>query len=239
MFGLAGSTCTVWTPPSMSLYHQVGNIQEILCCEGQIEMLCNRISVDFKILRNINKPLGVRDAGILCSLRGRLVSQMFLKYPELRIKSCWRQLTQSKPDNWHLNLTNACFDIVCCLLAEAKRWNRFWHPAAVLLSGVYCFSHATQKVWTDVLIEAQDSLALWGQSQLYPHSRRLCNGRFDWDTAFPDKGISIQKHLWPASRESFTQDDPLPIRRGGRKQGAKGPLLVLSSAEDGDKIPES
>lgn len=46
--------------------------------------------MDFKIQtleKNLNKPLGVKDGGILCSLRGRLVSQMFLKYPELRIKS--------------------------------------------------------------------------------------------------------------------------------------------------------
>lgn len=70
--------------------------------------------------------------------------------------------------------------------------------------------------------------------RLYGHSRRLCNGRFDSDSVFPDKGISIQKCGWRASRESFTGDELVSIRRGGSKHAAHGIRRCYHPDEDGD-----
>lgn len=67
--------------------------------------------------------------------------------------------------------------------------------------------------------------ALKGQSRLYRHSRRLCNGRFDQDTVFPDKGISIQNRGWHTARESSTEGKLVPIGTGN-KQGAEGVKLI-------------
>lgn len=116
-------------------------------------------------------------------------------------------------------------------LIQKKRWYVSWHFVVVMsvISLEYCFRLlfflffplCTYCVNSNVLIEGQDTLALWGQSQLYRHSRRLCNGRFDWDTVFPDEGTSFQNHVWQASRESFTESVLLFTRTGGTKQGAE------------------
>lgn len=155
----------------------------------------------------------------------------------LEHKCSWYGAINNLPlDN---NMTNACFDDVYQGSAyyhvlgpdKKKRWYVSWHFVVVMsvISLEYCFRLlfflffplCTYCVNSNVLIEGQDTLALWGQSQLYRHSRRLCNGRFDWDTVFPDEGTSFQNHVWQASRESFTESVLLFTRTGGTKQGAE------------------
>lgn len=158
--------------------------------------------------------------------------------PKLRVESCWVKLIQYKARQLENNMTKTCFDIV--LQGSAHYPLLFCRHTAVftfryLLVPACGYKRCELMFW----YRCRMGLALWGQSQPYWHSRRLCNGRFDGDTVFPDKGISIQKHLWRASRESFTEDELVSVGRGGgRKQGEEGIWLCYRRMRmEVDEIP--
>lgn len=92
---------------------------------------------------------------------------------------------------------------ICCEQVLAKR-------AAAFFFRIYCHEPLTASHWrreTMFGCRCKSEQTLWGQSQPCSHSRCLRNGRFDRDALFPDKGISIQKQGWPASRESFMEGE--------------------------------